>query len=71
MTRETQLKKFLTYVVKDSLEILNEIKLKQPLKQKSKKYYEFKNDDNKFYKESTVKKITLKNFSQDLRSNKK
>ena len=56
MTRESQLKNFLTYVVKDSLDKFSEINLKQPLKQKFVKCYEFKNDDNKFFKESTVKK---------------
>ena len=62
MTRESQLKNFLTYVVKDSLEIFDEINLRQPLKQKSEKCYEFKNDDNKFYKESTVKKNNFEEF---------
>ncbi|MGY5144409.1 MAG: hypothetical protein ACW9XH_08005 [Candidatus Nitrosopumilus sp. bin_32a] len=62
MTRETQLKNFLTYVVEDSLEKLNEINLKQPFKQKSEKCYEFKNDDNKFFKESIVKKNNFEEF---------
>lgn len=62
MTRDTQLKNFLTYVVKDSLEKLNEINLKQPLTKRSEKYYEFKNDDNKFFKESIVKKNNFEEF---------
>lgn len=62
MTRETQLKNFLTYIVKDSLEKLNEINLKQPLNQKSEKCYEFKNDDNKFFRESIVKKNNFEEF---------
>ncbi len=62
MTRESQLKNFLTYVVKDSLDKFSEINLKQPLKQESVKCYEFKNDDNKFFKESTVKKNNFEEF---------
>jgi len=58
MTRESQLKNFLTYVVKDSLDKFN----KNNLKEKSEKGYEFKNDDNKFYKESVIKKKDYEEF---------
>ena len=62
MTRESHLKNFLTYIVKDALELFHEINLEKPLKQKSEKCYEFKNDDNKFYDESLVKKNDFKEF---------
>ena len=62
MTRESQLKKFLTYIINDSLKKFNEINLTQTLNQKSEKCYEFKNDDNKFYKESVIRKNDFEEF---------
>ena len=62
MKRESHLKNFLIYVIKDSLELFHEINSEKPLKQKSEKCYEFKNDDNKFYNESLVKKNDFKEF---------